>query len=413
MTPLDEYKLIIEARNFHYSKFHTWSTYFSVIVGALFVAFYGDTHEYRMLIVVLGYLVSMCWYLSNKGYTYWWNHWAKYLMHVEKSENLKTNIKRADGLESNFEGTAGVYTTLFNAKTDGDGITQCENTDYFIIHSGANISTSKVILVMTFLISVAWGSVLLGCLSKEAGLKDNWFCCVIGSIIGTWILSAMFGAILSSDISNHKVGGKNDKNIKREMRKYIICDYGNSSIGKSHVLGMVINYLEMSAKTVRHGDIELMYDGTTGKDTDKYVKYEAAGVRIAICTQGDPDLDQLEKLKDAAQWEADVIVCAARDDCEKARTKVTDKTSFLDYVDCQINEEVKKIFKEIKEDIDTVEKIYIPKFDEYIKIWYRNFFTDHPIPANINSDDFCRKMNLSSAKSIIELIEKLFNISIL
>ena len=170
MTPFEEYKLIIEARNFHYSKFHIWSTYFSVIVGALFVAFYrvaDDNTEFALLIATLGFIVSLCWYLSNKGYTYWWIHWAKYLMHVEKKENLKTNANKQDGIESNFSGTAGVYTTFFNGEKDSNGTLQGKSTDYFCVKKGANISTSKVILIMTFLVSVAWGFVLLGFLPED------------------------------------------------------------------------------------------------------------------------------------------------------------------------------------------------------------------------------------------------------
>lgn len=426
MTPLDEYKLIIEARNFHYSKFHTWSTYFSVIVGALFVAFYsvGDGNkEFSLLIAALGFIVSLCWYWSNKGYTYWWIHWAKYLMYVERTENLKADVDKKDSIGSNFEGTAGVYTTFFNGERDNNGTLQGDCTDYFCVKRGANVSTSKVILIMTFIVSVAWGFVLLGLLPEEAGLKDNYCCRLIGSLFGTWILSSLFGSFMPSDISNHKLGGektmKNTNVIKTDIKKYIICDYGGEETGKSSTLRGVISFLESSKKAVRNKAIEYLPDGDNSCGMDEYAKYEVNGVKIAVCTQGDPDSDQAIKLKDAVQWGADVIVCAARDDCEKARTVVNNKKSFLDLSECKINDEetkkeFNKIAKDIYKDIKTVENVYMTNLKDYIKIWYRNFFISHG-DNNFSSVDVntCKEMSRVSARGIIELIETLTNVTIL
>ena len=37
---LEQYKILIEARNFHTGQFSKWSTYFYVATGALFVGYY-------------------------------------------------------------------------------------------------------------------------------------------------------------------------------------------------------------------------------------------------------------------------------------------------------------------------------------------------------------------------------------
>ncbi len=423
MTPFEEYKLIIEARNFHYSKFHIWSTYFSVIVGALFVAFYrvaDDNTEFALLIATLGFIVSLCWYLSNKGYTYWWIHWAKYLMHVEKKENLKTNANKQDGIESNFSGTAGVYTTFFNGEKDSNGTLQGKSTDYFCVKKGANISTSKVILIMTFLVSVAWGFVLLGFLPEEAGLKYNYGLRLIGSFGGTWVLSALFGAFIPSDISNHKMGGEkiieNTKMIKSDIKKYIICDYGDAGIGKSSTLRDVISFLELSRNAVRDGEIEWLYDGATKKATDWYAKYIIGGVKVTVCTQGDPDSVQPDKLIESVTWGADVIVCAARDDCGAARNEIVGKKRVLDFVD-KTNKKVEDAVNDIEDNISTVDNIYKcggKDSDDYIIIWHRNFFVSNGDENYRTLDsNAIKEMCRVSAKSIIELIETLKSVTIL
>lgn len=206
MTPFEEYKLIIEARNFHYSKFHIWSTYFSVIVGALFLAYYGAQKgiEFQLLVAILGYIVSMCWYWSNKGYVYWWYHWAEYLMYVEKKEHQKKNVEET--LESNFKGTVGIYSNFFNAISDENGEPIMDAKSYFNPVNGANISTSKVILLMSYAITLAWGYILATNIPMgniDSGLKI--LLCALAAIVVTLILSSIVGMVIKSNISHHNI----------------------------------------------------------------------------------------------------------------------------------------------------------------------------------------------------------------
>lgn len=189
------------------------------------------------------------------------------------------------------------------------------------------------------------------------------------------------------------------------MNKYIICDYGDAGIGKSKTLTNVIWHLEKSQNAVRIGDMDLIDDGGGIADknghpqSDIYAKYIVNGVKITVCTQGDPGDEQPKRLIESAKWGADVIVCAARDDRNGKMNKETVDNIY----------ESESEFNDETGQSKTVEQ----RFDNYIKIWSRNFFTDKPIPTNIDGDDLCRKMNLCSAKSIVELIERLYNISIL
>ena len=146
------YKLVIAARNFHYENFSKWMTFFYVAIGALFVGYCKIIEisnssvanvniEYlRLLLLVLGYTVSLLWYWSSKGYYYWAINFISLVSYYER-KLLK------------FTKEESVYSVFANEK---------ENNSYFKPTSGANISTSKIAVFFAFIVSVVWGIILLG-----------------------------------------------------------------------------------------------------------------------------------------------------------------------------------------------------------------------------------------------------------
>lgn len=160
ITASKEYEHIINARNFHYQEFNKWSRYFGLVVGALFVAYYKPDADmtFQILVALLGYIVSMCWYWSNKGYTYWWNHWSNFLQIAEKYR--EGGIPEADGVYTSFSyKKEGIFTNIGR---------------YMNPLSGANVSTSKVVLLMSFSIACAWGVVLCrDIISNGSVIKNN------------------------------------------------------------------------------------------------------------------------------------------------------------------------------------------------------------------------------------------------
>lgn len=171
---------------------------------------------------------------------------------------------------------------------------------------------------------------------------------------------------------------------KLQNIKYIICDYGDAGTGKSTTLNDVISLMEVSKYTTRKNPIELIYDGSTNSNTDRYAEYEVNGVKISICTQGDPGKEQLDYIQKATQNQMDVIVCAARDDRNGVRNATT------------------------------VNNVYNGT-GIYVKVWYRNFFISRT-ETNISLqaiDMLSKSMCSVSAKGIVELIEHLKGIKIL
>lgn len=142
MTPTEklqkQYDRLIAARNYHYDNLNKWLMTFYVIIGALLIAFYNlYPRNIAMLVAILGYVISIGAFLSIKGYFYWEVNWITLIHHFEKV-HFKSNDDR-------------VYSVFANKGT---------NNSLNPI-KGANVSTTKVALVMTTLIIVVWGIILV------------------------------------------------------------------------------------------------------------------------------------------------------------------------------------------------------------------------------------------------------------
>lgn len=182
-----QYERLINARNFHYENFNKWSLYFYAIIAALFVGYYsletkdGNVAEnIKWCILVLGYIVSMCCYLSGKGYYYWEINWIKLIMHYEKQI---WPLKKEESVYSIFADEKGL-------------------SNYWCIRKGANISSSKLSLIVSFTITCAWGILI-----AMQFVADKCCCCIalaiICALVATWFLLGLVGLGLHSDLSNH------------------------------------------------------------------------------------------------------------------------------------------------------------------------------------------------------------------
>lgn len=176
-----QYERLINARNFHYENFNKWSLYFYAIIAALFVGYYGVlTAEHKpanveailLGILILGYVVSICCFLSGKGYYYWEISWIK-LVHRYEKEILE-QTKEDDLLRA--------YSVFFDKE---------KSSHPLLIWKGANISSSKLSLWMSFLITCSWGYLLLCNISTIYGflMQYSEFAVVGASIIATFAIT--------------------------------------------------------------------------------------------------------------------------------------------------------------------------------------------------------------------------------
>ncbi|MDP2176805.1 MAG: hypothetical protein Q8K70_12950 [Bacteroidota bacterium] len=184
----ERYKILIDARNFHYDNFSKWMTYFYVAIGALFIGYCTILSSNKTLpmleylLPILGFIVSVLWYWSAKGYYYWIINFINLVNYYEK-DLLK------------FETKERVYFVFANKKTQNN---------YGSPLSGANISTSKVTILFAFLVAVSWGFIFY-----NKVFTDN-FCNCFCSIFLQIILSLSTVMILSFCIPINFLQSKND-----------------------------------------------------------------------------------------------------------------------------------------------------------------------------------------------------------
>jgi len=178
------YNLIINTRNFHYENFNKWMTYYYVAVAAIFVGFYsmGDcNNSSKLWLLIVGYVVSILWHLSCKGYYFWVKHWTAQLLKLEESNNY------------------AVYSVF------SESVKKNENNLLNPLQS-ANISTSKVTLLFSFCISITWLFLIL---------NDRFLFCshnilnnlleIILSLFITTVIVWLLGLFLKSDLTKHKM----------------------------------------------------------------------------------------------------------------------------------------------------------------------------------------------------------------
>lgn len=194
-----QYQTIIQARNFHYEQFTRWSSYFYVVIGALFVGYYvimnenstktQETNVLSWVILGIGYLTSVANFLSVKGYIYWWQHWNILLTRFEEKFCKEE------------EKVYGVFADVHNLDHSACPL------------NGSNISTSKVALFVAGVIMLGW-SILIGYGISKCIVDvccNNSVCCIVGLTALFSIFLYVIGAVIMpllpmfhSNMSNNK-----------------------------------------------------------------------------------------------------------------------------------------------------------------------------------------------------------------
>lgn len=190
------YEKAIEARNFHYDNFTKWQTFFYVAVGSVLIAYCTVLFDseggcwttnsesslkelFRILLPVLGYVFSLIWLCSSKGYTYWWNVHMSLVRRFE-GENILGWVCDENG---NFDKKNDKSFAVYN------GVKLEPYAGIFNPFAGANFSTSKLANAMAFVSASAWGAVLMYSLCGAPCFCAK-VCVVLTPMFFTWGVSA-------------------------------------------------------------------------------------------------------------------------------------------------------------------------------------------------------------------------------
>lgn len=217
------YEKAIEARNFHYDNFTKWQTFFYVAVGSVLVAYctvlfdsessccVADSESsmkefFKTLLPILGYVFSLIWLCSSKGYTYWWNAYMNLVLRFE-SEHILGNGEK-------------VYAVYNGVKLD-------PYAGIFNPFAGANFSTSKLANAMAFVSASAWGAVFMHSL-WEATCFCSTACVVLTPMFFTWGVGVpVMNLFFSSKIDNFV-----DKSSRERVRDLfrLVCRVGCATL---------------------------------------------------------------------------------------------------------------------------------------------------------------------------------------
>ncbi len=178
------YNLIINARNFHYENFNKWMTYYYLAVAAIFVGFYSieaSNNSSKLCLLILGFITSILWHLSCKGYYFWVKHWTSQLLKLEESNNY------------------AVYSVF------SESVKKRENNLLNPLQS-ANVSTSKVTLLFSFCVSIIWLFLILdGRVEFFSSTALNTVLEIILAFFITTVIVLVLGLFLKSDLTKHKI----------------------------------------------------------------------------------------------------------------------------------------------------------------------------------------------------------------
>lgn len=186
LSAKDKYEILIKARNFHYENFNKWMTYFYVAIGSMFIGYCtllskdkgcADSQCQNLVqyvIPFIGYIISILWFWSSKGYYYWNINFISLVNYYERDILKLPKEER-------------VYFVFSNKD---------EQNKYYSPISGANISTSKVAILFAYIVTFIWGSLL--CFNIISQLECK---CLILEILSTIFIVIISTLLLTKFIA--------------------------------------------------------------------------------------------------------------------------------------------------------------------------------------------------------------------
>ena len=192
------FEIALDTRTFEIELYWKRTGYFVLFIGAVFVAYQGFSkecpHEWLLpFLASIGYLLSLLWYMANRGSKYWQENWEHNI------EELSTYIGKP----------------IF-------GIIKCptQKSPYSDLMDAYPFSLSKVNQMVSIIITASWIIVFI----KELYALDLGYSCQCQC---KWIFKVFIGFILiclSKYIINKCKGFSAKTQINGENKDYF-CNY--------------------------------------------------------------------------------------------------------------------------------------------------------------------------------------------
>lgn len=231
-------KIALDTRKFEIGLYWKRTGYFVLFIGAVFVGYYTilssdkiekEQQEWLLLLLAaLGYLLSLLWYMANRGSKFWQENWEAHI------EELSTHL--------------GV--PIF-------GIIKRREHSIRNLMQEYPFSVSKINQMVSLIITFAW----LLILCKEMGLSELLECIPFSvcykTLVGGIVIMLSFLIIVCckgfaakvSKKGDKKVSKKGDKLERREWRKGLVCVSGFIVICRDKTITFIKNLFTKSTKS--------------------------------------------------------------------------------------------------------------------------------------------------------------------
>ena len=171
------YEKAIEGYQFQVGRYNIWMNYYAIFVGALFVALYSiwpkseietlccackpvcgkapaavaESQEWflPLIISVLGWIASLCWYGALLGYRKWNEHWIKVVQGIEMvlNKDVYPNVYTAQPERPQKESLWKRIKNIF----------RCNKSKCY---APGFVSTQKITGIFIFFAALAWGGLI-------------------------------------------------------------------------------------------------------------------------------------------------------------------------------------------------------------------------------------------------------------
>ena len=177
MNTFTAYEKAIEGYQFQVGRYNIWMNYYAIFVGALFVALYSiwpkseietlccackpvcgkapaavaESQEWflPLIISVLGWIASLCWYGALLGYRKWNEHWIKVVQGIEMvlNKDVYPNVYTAQPERPQKESLWKRIKNIF----------RCNKSKCY---APGFVSTQKITGIFIFFAALAWGGLI-------------------------------------------------------------------------------------------------------------------------------------------------------------------------------------------------------------------------------------------------------------
>jgi len=227
-------EIALDTRKFEIGLYWKRTGYFVLFIGAVFIGYYtiltSDKDKIKiekeqqewllLLLAALGYLLSLLWYMANRGSKFWQENWEAHI------KELSTHL--------------GV--PIF-------GIIKSREHSIRNLMQEYPFSVSKINQMVSLIVTFAW----LLILCKEMGLSELLesipFSVCYKTLAGGIVIMLSFLIIVCCKGFAAKVSKKGDKFERREWRKGIVCVSGLIVICRDFAITVIKNLFTKSTES--------------------------------------------------------------------------------------------------------------------------------------------------------------------